>query len=117
VIHDAQAGDPPAQLAAEKDIRGAREIIGEREVLVDDLDAGVARILGSLASCLSNWPDRASSARWLASAARAASVIARASAGHARSVAGVIAFHDVPGTAELVQLAVLTTTTRRDSEH
>ncbi len=43
--HDAEAGAPPPQLAAEKDVGCAREIIGERQILVDHLDAGVARIL------------------------------------------------------------------------
>ena len=45
VVHDAEAGDPPPQLAAEKDVGCAREIVGKRQILVDHLDAGVARIL------------------------------------------------------------------------
>jgi hypothetical protein len=47
VVHDAEAGDPPSQLAAEKDVGCAREIVGKRQILVDHLDAGVARILRS----------------------------------------------------------------------
>ena len=36
----------PLRLAAEKDVLADRQIVGEREVLVDRLDAVVARLLG-----------------------------------------------------------------------
>ena len=45
MVHDAETDDPPPQLAAEKDVGRTRKIVGECEILVDDFDPGVARIL------------------------------------------------------------------------
>ena len=36
--------DAPLQLAAEEDVRGGGQVVAEREVLIDDLDALGARL-------------------------------------------------------------------------
>ena len=43
IVEDAHRPDALAQLAAEEDIGGRRQIVAEREVLIDDLDAVLAR--------------------------------------------------------------------------
>ena len=44
IVEDAERADAAAQLAAEKDIRRRRQIVAQRQVLVDDLDAVLARL-------------------------------------------------------------------------
>ena len=44
IVEDADRADALAQLAPEKDVGGGREIVAEREVLIDDLDAVLARL-------------------------------------------------------------------------
>ena len=44
IVEDAERPDAAAQLAAEKDVGGRGQIVAERQVLVDDLDAVPARL-------------------------------------------------------------------------
>ena len=44
VVEHAERAEAAAQFAAEEDIRGGRQIVAERQVLIDDLDAVPARL-------------------------------------------------------------------------
>ena len=46
VVEPAERPEPPLDLAPEKDIGGGGQIVAEREVLIDDLDALLARLDG-----------------------------------------------------------------------
>ncbi len=45
VQHRQQAEQPPLRLAAEEDVGADRQVVGQRQVLVDRLDAAVARVM------------------------------------------------------------------------
>ena len=44
IVEDADRADALAQLAPEKDVGGGGQIVAEREILIDDLDAVLARL-------------------------------------------------------------------------
>ena len=43
-VEEAERPEAPGDLAAEEDVERRRQVVAEREILVDDLDAGVARL-------------------------------------------------------------------------